>query len=576
MEGRHMCEGHSHHHDDAQTQSVERSPEFEISRRGVVKAVGAIAGAAAIAPLGAAPAGATTRVEAAKQTTNKWKPNRYLLGGDHHIHTMHSPDGTYTPLQQIKNGESNGLDWLVITDHGGTAHQKYAIDVITPSISAARKQTSVHVFQGLEWNVPGAEHATIIVPPTRNTQDILKKFELLYDGTVLADLKKVTRATSTDGESYAIEGLKWLQTQVASGAIPMALMFANHPARKGLDSPHEVRNWRDTAPDIAVGWEGAPGHQMSADPRVQKAVTATGSTTINGRGYYENSPGADSFAGYAPNATENPYRTYGGYDWFTARVGGLWDSLLAEGKPWWITVNSDSHSIFGSSLQGKNLKGGVPGNQDTAYYNTTGNYGAPIDSGAPISLYGDFAPGQYSRTIVGVAERSYLGIMKSLKSGNIITTHGGIIDSADIRVVTDTDKQGVTVGGRTVAQKGDNVTATITVNLASLVNGNGVIPKLKLVQLISGAVTGPVTDKDTIFAPQTSVTESYVVNATSGTVVFTHTFKNVQGDFYLRFRGGDGKNVDANGNPLMDVLGDASPWDSLWFYTNPIFVTVLK
>ena len=27
----------------------------------------------------------------------------------------------------------------------------------------------------------------------------------------------------------------------------------------------------------------------------------------------------------------------------TATVGGLWDSLLAEGKPWWISANSDSH-----------------------------------------------------------------------------------------------------------------------------------------------------------------------------------------------------------------------------------------
>jgi hypothetical protein len=313
---------------------------------------------------------------------------------------------------------------------------------------------------------------------------------------------------------------------------------------------------------------------MAAHPDVQAALTAIGSKTINGRGYYDNSPSADSFAGFAPTATENPYRTYGGFDWFTARVGGLWDSLLAEGKPWWITANSDSHSIFGSTLKGTHLVGGIPGSQDSAYYNTTGSYGAPVDSGAPINLYGDFAPGAYSRTIVGVAENSYLGIMKALKSGNIITTHGGIIDWADIRVTTDTDKQGVTMGGRSIAMKGDNVTASITVKLASVANANGFIPKLKLVQLISGPVTGPVTDKDTIFAPQTTVAESYTVNQSSGTVTFTHTFKNVKGDFYLRFRGGDGNKVDANGNPLMDVMGNASPWDSLWFYTNPIFVTV--
>ncbi|HKS45733.1 MAG TPA: hypothetical protein VJT49_11605 [Amycolatopsis sp.] len=28
-----------------------------------------------------------------------------------------------------------------------------------------------------------------------------------------------------------------------------------------------------------------------------------------------------------------------------ATVGGLWHSLLAEGKPWWITATSDSHNV---------------------------------------------------------------------------------------------------------------------------------------------------------------------------------------------------------------------------------------
>src|SRR5262249_20061307 len=28
------------------------------------------------------------------------------------------------------------------------------------------------------------------------------------------------------------------------------------------------------------------------------------------------------------------YRTWGGFDWFTATVGGLWDSMLAKGRPW--------------------------------------------------------------------------------------------------------------------------------------------------------------------------------------------------------------------------------------------------
>ena len=53
--------------------------------------------------------------------------------------------------------------------------------------------------------------------------------------------------------------------------------------------------------------------------------------------------------------------------------------------------------------------------------------------------------------------------------------------------------------------------------------------------------------------------------------------------FYVRLRGTDGKRsapgllgaaVDPAG-PALDVVGDADPWDDLWFYTNPIFVTPL-
>ena len=33
----------------------------------------------------------------------------------------------------------------------------------------------------------------------------------------------------------------------------------------------------------------------------------------------------------------------GGFDWTTAVVGGRWDSLLSEGRRWWITTNSDLH-----------------------------------------------------------------------------------------------------------------------------------------------------------------------------------------------------------------------------------------
>ncbi len=349
----------------------------------------------------------------------------------------------------------------------------------------------------------------------------------------------------------------------------MALMFANHPARKGIDSPSEIRAYRDTAPDIAMGWEGAPGHQMAGHPDVTAATLKAGGVA-SGRGYYENNPSADSWPGYAPTATENSYRTYGGYDFYTAKVGGLWDSLLAEGKPWWITANSDSHTNTGT------LYARPSSVYTSAKYNAEGTYGAPVLGTVPVMTNGDFAPGAYSRTIVGSQTKSYLTIMQALKAGNILTAHGGLISGADIRVSTDNDKQGVTTGGRTFVSRGGNVKAEITVTLASVANNNGSIPKLKLVQLISGPVTGPVTDKDTVTAPQTKVTETFTVNKTSGTVTFTYTWKNVSTSFYLRYRGSDGGNFDSKLNgPAMDTVGNSNPWTDLWFYTNPVFVDVI-
>ena len=62
-------------------------------------------------------------------------------------------------------------------------------------------------------------------------------------------------------------------------------MLANHTARKGLDSPHEIRGWRDTPPTTAVGMEGAPGYQ---------ARHPGAGHNNNGRGYYDNAPSKNS------------------------------------------------------------------------------------------------------------------------------------------------------------------------------------------------------------------------------------------------------------------------------------------
>lgn len=59
-------------------------------------------------------------------------------------------------------------------------------------------------------------------------------------------------------------------------------MLANHPARKGIDSPHEIRAWRDATSrghQIAVGFEGAPGHQAGGLPEPSARAAPAASTT---------------------------------------------------------------------------------------------------------------------------------------------------------------------------------------------------------------------------------------------------------------------------------------------------------
>ena len=188
-----------------------------------------------------------------------------------------------------------------------------------------------------------------------------------------------------------------------------ALFLANHPARRGIDSPHEVRGWRDADPSVAIGMKGAPGHQAAGLPRP---------TAGRARGYYDNNPSAASWPGYPLES----YRTWGGFDWMTGTVGGLWDSLLAEGRAWWISANSDSHANYLDTS-----RRGPDGNFDL-----NGRYNDPV-YGPVLTDVGDYWPGQYSRTHVGASSFSYRAVMDGLRAGRVWVDHGGLISGLDAR-----------------------------------------------------------------------------------------------------------------------------------------------
>ncbi len=292
---------------------------------------------------------------------------------------------------------------------------RIGVERVNPDIVAAREAyPDALVFQGLEWNIPGAEHATVFVHPGRREVEVLKQFEKEYDGTVNG-----ANSNTPANEALAIAGLTFLADAVRARRIDGALFLANHPARRGVDSPHEIRNWRDAAPTVAVGFEGAPGHQAAGIPQPIGAGS--------GRGFYAGAPTADSFPGYPPES----YRTWGGFDWMTATVGGLWDSLLAEGKPWWISANSDAHFVYlDTAVRG-------PGSNFPA----NGFYNDPVHGIQPNATAGDFWPGYYSRTHVGTRKASYAEVMDGLRAGRVWVDHGALVRGLDVQVRERGDRQ---------------------------------------------------------------------------------------------------------------------------------------
>ncbi|MFG1670106.1 PHP domain-containing protein [Streptomyces sp. Y7] len=564
--------GHHHHHDhdhsheaaaalpaafDPAVPDEALTPEQQ-SRRTLLRRAGllgaGLAAASVVAPAAAAAATPASAAASAPASGGRRSNGFLWLSGDHHIHTQYSSDGKYRVADQVRQGAKHGMDWLVITDHGSVTHAKIGVDKVNPDIRAARAAyEDTLVFQGLEWNIPGAEHGTVFVHPGSNEVSVLKQFETDYDGSV-----KGASDSTPANEALAVAGLNFLAEQVQRRKVKDALMLANHPARRGVDSPHEIRNWRDAGRtrQIAIGFEGAPGHQAAGLPAPMGPGRA--------RGIYDNNPSANSFAGYPLES----YRTWGGFDWMTSTVGGLWDSLLAEGKPWWITANSDSHQVYADTAAR-----GTGGNFDT-----DGRYPDPVYNGQIDIAQGDYWPGQYSRTHVGSDGFSYAAVMEGIRAGRIWVDHGQLLSGLDVRVTG--GYRWATLGGALHVRKGTNVTLTVDVAMAGGPNWAGFVPKLARVDVIQGDVTGPVADKDTFTAPTAKVVKSYEVNKSSGTVRLTYDLGRVDRPVYVRVRGTDGNRgavgamgaaVDPAG-PAIDVVGDADPWRDLWFYSNPVWV----
>lgn len=533
-----------------------------VSRRGLLRRAGLFGAAFA---LGSAATNRTPALAAGDGRPDGEDPHLAYLVGDHHIHSVYSHDAKYTFSQLAAAGAKYGLDWMVFTEHSNFGHADQGAALEHEEILTARAENPRQlIFQGLEWYIPAAEHCTVFTAPGRHEVDLLTRFESAYDGKLLAyDKGGPADADTARNEAHAVKAIKWLAEQRRSGYVDDVLVLANHPMRLGIDSPHELRAWRDAAPEIMIGMEGAPGAQGAAIPGWR------GPTSI--RGEYENKPSAQSWPGYPADA----YLTYGGFDWTTATVGGLWDSMLAEGRLFSVTSNSDAHRIVFDTWKNGDWQ---PGQS----FDTTGKLPDPVNTDTP-QPGSDFWPGQFSRTHVGVTRYGYRAAMAGMRAGRVWLDHGHLLDGLEVRLTRDHDRgRGVTLGGRLRVRKGEKLTLNVTVTTASRPNPQGILPQLAHVDVIRGAVRGPVADRDTWKAPDTRVAASKDVSGRTGTYTLRIPLAAGEESFYVRLRGSDGNrngtgylgaSVDPHG-PVPHAPGDGDPWADTWFYSNPVFVDV--
>lgn len=451
------------------------------------------------------------------------------LAGDHHVHSHYSVrwDQTVFPPKPILGGDAKysiplnaqmaasfGLSWLVVTDHGGPNRAQLALEQAYPELLASR-QALPHILQfyGMEFDVPGqspgGRHASLIMPMRPNEAQQLYDIERQFNG----------RQGVPPGPEKAEDAFMLKALQAMNQLADKPLLLANHPSRLATGfrqyekiTPKQLRDWQDTAPDVVIGMTGAEGHQAAV-------FNPDGSLKPDGiRGEYPH------------------YPTHGGYDQMTAQLGGVWDSLLSEGRSWWVTGVSDSH----------------------------GHY---TDGGA------DFWPGQYAKTYV-LAEKNYHSIFAALKAGKIFVTTGDLIDVLDIEVAVAGAAQGAGAGATLRVQDSDELVLRIRFRDPDRRNGGGVNPQVARVDLIRGEITGKSADPHHDQALKTQVAKRWYAadwQQQNGYSVLEWPLGRARQSQYVRLRG---TNQRDELEPLPDLKGE-NPWHDLWFYSNPIFIEVL-
>jgi hypothetical protein len=459
---------------------------------------------------------------------------RQWLAGDSHVHShwsagydrrqsppvvLKGQDALYSTPRNAVMGRRFGLRWMVTTDHGGPNHAKFSLSQAYRELTLSRELVpAVLQFYGMELNMPGMDHHTLISPYAEDAASVLYEIEHRFDANeawaLPPDLARRTEAARRSALEYM------------TTLTRLPILFANHPSRSaraigvyGLDEPWEIRTNNDLAPSVYRGMEGAPGHQATT-------LAPDGTPRRDGSG---------RLAGARGNYRNIGAGTFGGFDQMTAIVGGLWDTLLGEGRRFWIVATSDSHVHYTESVR----RGS------------------------------DFWPGEFHKTYVR-AHPTYEDVLDGLRSGRIFAAAGDLVTELD--VVATASGGSAAIGGTLQVALRERVDITIRFRDPDTPNVHEDNPTVHRVDLILGEVQGPLSDRTVDRNPTTRVIARFTGREWTrdgDRYSVATTLPAIDRDVYIRVRGTSTQDTE----PRMDTPGE-DPWADLWFYSNPIFIEV--
>ncbi|MGD9342390.1 MAG: hypothetical protein PVJ25_00070 [Desulfuromonadales bacterium] len=477
-------------------------------------------------------------------------------------------------------------------------------DYVYPDILEARAlYQDKTIINGLEWYPPGHEHCSTAIHQFDGTATAMSQFAFQFDGSLddnsrvgepsafgpFDTLQKINGKIYPNGDNTgeyskdpedqkldSIEAVKYMQSLVGS-KIAEAWVIPAHVERAHRFFIEDFRNWQDAGPDVAYGAEFAPGHQTSSD-----------------RGFGRGSLGGG---------------TYGGTGFYASQIGGLWDGMLAEGRKYFFFASSDDHRNWRQG--GSDFWPGEYQKQYTYVDTSADDQIAAVfegnRSGNTWNVQGDLID-ELEFTAQNKSNKATMGETLVVKKGDQVKIKIKVHDpNTPNQCPLDMDNP-------SLAQIG----------IYQPLN----MPVLDHIDLIGATITGkvPMTDFSDV-DNQSYVNTDYGTDAKviatfkrhggidkDGYLTYVTQLK-VDKPMYVRLRGTNlPANVpfetDAEGNPLADSLANDNLYDAvmddnrealeaklfswveydtndklpevaeafadLWFYSNPIFIDVVK